>query len=123
MIKDPLDNYIVYRKALKIHKNVMNDSKLLIGDIRGREIAKQIVRSAGSISATIEEGYGRGYSKEFIRYLKISRGSTRETKGWYLRGEEFFNENILNERIRDLTEIIVILTSMINKMELETNQK
>ena len=101
MIKDPLDNYIVYGKALKIHKHVMNDSKLLMGDLRGREIAKQIVRSAGSISASIEEGYGRGYSKEFLRYLKISRGSARETKGWYIRGEEFFDSGILNESLAE----------------------
>ena len=112
-----MDNYIVYKKASDLYKQAFADSKILSKDFRGREIARQLIRSTGSICANIEEGYGRGYTKDFIRFLKISRGSARETKGWYIRSENLLDDKIKNDRIQQLDEIIVILISMINKME------
>jgi four helix bundle protein len=40
-------------------------------DFRGKEICRQLIRSVGSISANIEEGYGRGSNKEYPNFLKI----------------------------------------------------
>lgn len=45
-------------------------------------IAKQIVRSADSVSANIAEGYGRYYFKESKQFFFYSRGSLQETKAW-----------------------------------------
>ena len=95
----------------------MEDSEGLLKDLRGKEIFKQLIRSSGSISANIEEGYGRGYSREFIRYLKISRGSARETKGWYSRSEYFLDKQLIDDRKKELDEIISLLVTMINTLE------
>lgn len=114
---DRLRNYIVYEKAITLYNIVFMDSDILMNDIRGREIARQLVRSTGSISATIEEGYGRGYKKEFIRYLRLSRGSAQETKGWYLRSGPLLNDSVITDRVKLIEDIIIILTSMITKME------
>jgi four helix bundle protein len=116
-MKDLMENYIVYKKASNLYKQVFTDSKILFKDFRGQEIAKQLIRSSGSICANIEEGYGRGYTKDFIRFLKISRGSARETKGWYIRSENLLDSEIKEDRIQQLDEIIVILISMINNLE------
>jgi four helix bundle protein len=115
--EDPLDNYVVYTKASELYEKVLDDTNILMRDIRGYEITKQLVRSAGSICANIEEGFGRGYKKEFIRYLRISRGSARETRGWYKRSRRFLDANITNDRIERLNVIISILVAMINTME------
>lgn len=45
-------------------------------------IGKQVVRSADSIGANIEEGYGRYHYKENRNFCYFSRGSIIETKGW-----------------------------------------
>ncbi|MCK5561186.1 MAG: four helix bundle protein, partial [Thermoplasmata archaeon] len=82
-----------------------------------KEIAKQLVRSAGSIPANIEEGYGRGLGKEFAYFLRISRGSARETKGWYNRAKKLLDPSLLNERMKEIDEVISLLVSMINTLE------
>ena len=120
---DPLENYPVYTKAIELFDKVMEDTDRLLKDLRGKEIAKQLTRSSGSISATIEEGYGRGYSSEFIRYLKISRGSARETKGWYLRSKHFLGSTIIEKRKKEVDEIISLLVAMINTLESKQMQQ
>ena len=58
--KGPLWNYVAYPKALFLYDLVWFDCEKMEKDRRGRAIEEQIIRSGGSISANIEEGYGRG---------------------------------------------------------------
>ncbi len=48
---DPLLRYPAYVKALEWYDRVMEDTDLLMHDPRSEAIAKQMVRSAGSVSA------------------------------------------------------------------------
>ncbi|MEA3339320.1 MAG: four helix bundle protein [Chloroflexota bacterium] len=81
-------------------------------DLRGKAIAQQIVRSAGSVSANIEEGYGRGIgTKSYLYFLRVSIGSTRETKGWYFRGRHLLSTEVLEHRLELLDEIISLLAT------------
>ena len=66
----------------------------------------QIIRSAGSISANIEEGFGRGFGRDYARFLKIAVGSARETQGWYWRGRKLLPPKVCQHRIALLDEII-----------------
>ena len=122
-MKDLLDNYIVYSKSHEFYENVFDDVYELQKDFRGKEIAKQLIRSAGSICATIEEGYGRGYPQDFLRYLRISRGSARETKGWYIRSKRLLKAEILKTRIKQIDEIIFLLIRMIKTLEAKKGEK
>lgn len=76
-----------YQFAMELWKACWDDSELMVNDVRGREIVKQLTRNDGSISANIEEGYERGFGKEYPQFLRIARGSARESKGWYQRAE------------------------------------
>ena len=57
-MKDALENLRFYQKALELFDLCWGDTDLLKKDFRGKEIARQIIRSCGSISANIEVGYG-----------------------------------------------------------------
>ena len=115
-MKDPLDDLMFYQKSLALYDLCWNDTELMLNDIRGREIVKQLIRAVGSISANIEEGYGRGFGKEYPQYLRISRGSARESKGWYKKSKFLLEEKLINQRIVLLDEIISMLVKTINTL-------
>jgi four helix bundle protein len=77
---DNVENARYYALSMELWDNCWKDTEILNKNFRGREIAKQLIRAVGSVSANIEEGYGRGFGKEFPQFLRISRGSARESK-------------------------------------------
>jgi len=105
-----------YSESMKLWDLTWSDSEILMKDIRGKEIARQLIRSVGSISANIEEGYGRGFGKEYPRFLKISRGSAQESRGWYLRSKGLIDEEFIQQRLMILDKIIAMLTATINTL-------
>ena len=68
---DPLWTFLVYPKASFAHDLAWEDCEYLLKDRRGKEVAAQLIRSVGSISANIKEGYGRGYGKDYSYRLWI----------------------------------------------------
>jgi four helix bundle protein len=80
--KDPLWKSIYYRLAMYLYEIVWNDTAILNEDFRGREIARQLIRSAGSICANMEEAFGRGVgTPDHRRIMRIALGEARETQG------------------------------------------
>jgi len=115
-MKDSLDNVVFYQMSLTLWDDCWKDTNILINDVRGKEIAKQMIRSVGSISANISEGYGRGFGKEYPHFLRIARGSARESKGWYQKSKFLLNVSIIEERIIVLDKIIYMLNKTINTL-------
>lgn len=107
--KCSLWKYAAYPKALFLYELVWFDCENLEKDRRGRAIQEQIIRSAGSISANIEEGYGRGLGRDYARFLSFALGSARETQGWYLRARYLLTTPVLDQRLKLLDEIIALL--------------
>ena len=120
-MKDTLENLRFYQSSLVLWDNCWNDTEVMKKDFRGIEIARQLIRSTGSVSANIEEGYGRGYSKEFGRFLRIARGSARETIGWYKRSGLLLPPEIVQPRCEKLEYIIGALTKSIRTIEQKNN--
>ena len=69
---DPLWELETYRKALFFSDLAWFDSEKLLSEPRGKQLAWQLVDSAGSVPANIEEGYSRGFGKDYARFLRIS---------------------------------------------------
>ncbi len=113
--KDSLWDFKTYRLALFLSDLAWFDSEKLLADERGRGVAWQLIDSSGSIAANIEEGFGRGYGKDYARFLKISLGSARETRGWYYRGRHVFEPELLNHRFGLADEIIANLIIVIDQ--------
>ncbi|MBL0065328.1 MAG: four helix bundle protein [Bacteroidetes bacterium] len=112
-----LEELRYYMLSMQLWDECWGDTEKMLSDIRGREICRQLIRSVGSISANIEEGYGRGFGKEYSHFLKISRGSARESRGWYLKSKFLLKDSIITSRTATLDSIISMLTSAINTLE------
>ena len=81
---DPIWKFEAYPKALLLFDLAWEDTEHLMRDKRGQEIAQQLVGSAGSITANVDEGFGRGIDrKEYAQFLRFALGSARETRSWY----------------------------------------
>lgn len=115
--KSPLWNYVAYPKALFLYELVWFDCEKLEKDRRGRAIEEQITRSAGSVSANIEEGYGRGLGRDYARFLSFALGSARETQGWYFRARHLLDEKVVEHRLALMDEIIALLVTTISQQK------
>ena len=112
--RSPLWQTHYYRLALYLFDLVWADSEALLRDHRGRDLARQMVRSSGSLCANIEEAYGRGISSaDGLRVLRIALGEARELQGWYVRSRHLLGAEVMEQRLDLLERIIVMLTRSI----------
>ena len=106
-----------YRKALFCYDVCWRDCERLLEHPLGKSVAQQLIRSAGSISANIEEGYGRGFEgKERLYFLRIALGSARESKGWYWRAKRLLSPKVLEHRLSLVNEVIALLVTEIKRV-------
>jgi four helix bundle protein len=78
-------------------------------DESGQALSKQIIASADSVGSNIEEGYGRGYGKQFLQFYGYSLGSAHETKGRLYRVKAFYPQETLYKRLNLASEIVALV--------------
>jgi four helix bundle protein len=76
-----------------------------------------LIRSAGSISANLEEGHGRGYGKQRDWFFRVAIGSARESKGWYWRAEHLLAKDILDQRLALFDEVLALLVTELQRQQ------
>jgi len=116
MSQESLENFGAYRKAMELFDWVVQDMATLRTDPRCFKLVSQQVASADSIASNIEEGHGRQSRREYARYLVISRGSARETRGRYTRMKHWLSQEVIRHRAALCDEIIGILTGTITTL-------
>jgi len=108
---------IVWQKAMELVKYIY----AVTANFPSSEkygLTDQTRRSAVSVPSNIAEGYGRGYTNDYARFLQIARGSLFEMETQveiafslkYLKDKEY--TNIFDQSI----EIEKMLNSLIKKL-------
>lgn len=116
-MNDRLENFGIYKVARQLFDDFWSDSETLGKDPRGRELMKQQVRSLDSVCANIEEGYGRGFGREFPQSLRVARGEARESRGRYQRCCHLLPPDVIAKRVMTLDHVIGGLTKTIVSLE------
>jgi four helix bundle protein len=108
---------IAYQKALYLYDLLWHDTQSWLRDERGQVLSKQIIGSADSVCSNIEEGYGRGYGKQFLQFYGYSLGSARETKGRLYRAKAFYAQGTLYKRLTLASEVVALVLTEINRQK------
>lgn len=110
---DALWRIEAYRLALFLSDLAWADCTKLQKDVRTREIAGQLFRSTGRVSAQIAEGYSRTSSKERALYYSYALGSLRESRDWYYKARVILGEKVSAHRLATTTSIIRLTLTML----------
>jgi len=73
---DPIWQFKAYPKALLLYDLAWEDTDKLLQDVRGCELIGQLIGSAGSVSANIDEGFGRGIEDFVEKRRALGRSPT-----------------------------------------------
>jgi four helix bundle protein len=82
-------------------------------------LVSQIRRAATSIPANIAEGWGRGSTKEYIQFLRIARGSTKELETHLILSQRLglITEETLRPVLSLLGEVSRMTISLITSLQ------
>ena len=110
---DTLWRVKAYRLGLFLSDLAWVDAAKMVKDRRAREIADQLVRAAGKISACIAEGYSRDTGKARSTFYEYAAGSARECRDWYYKSRAIFSAKTLDHRMDLTTQITRLALTMI----------
>jgi len=105
---------IVWQKAHQLFLDIAEDVDSFPNKRAAWIVADQILRSTGSISANISEGFGRKTRADYEHFLIIARGSITETQNWLITGKDL---NYLSDEVFELRNNLCIeCIKMINAL-------
>ncbi len=106
---------IVAKRAYEFGLRVIKMTKFMEKTYENVVLIKQVMRSATSIGANIEEALGSNSKKEFIHSMNIAKKEARETLYW-LKLIADINPNFqkrLQDLLKENKEIIMMLTKIV----------
>ncbi len=111
-------NLKIWQKADALFYEVYREVTRWPRNTTALTIASQLIRSTGSISANIAEGYGRGSKKDFQRFLRIARGSTVETDNWLGKAQmiKLISEAQYKMHEEHIQELVKMINSFIRAL-------
>ena len=111
-------DFEVWQKAHRLFLELVDDVDGFPSKRAAAVLADQALRSCGSISANIAEGFNRS-TKKFLSSLDIAIGETNETENWLykIRDAGFLNPQTAEVRIERCKEIGRMLNGLIRSLK------
>jgi four helix bundle protein len=119
---DPVWKFVAYPKSLLLFDLTWEDGEQLKRKSQGKALINQLIRGADSVSANIDEGFGRGIERqEYVYYLRVALGSVRETRSRYYKVRRLLTKEIVQHRMKLCDEIIALLVTAIKNHRPHSN--
>ncbi|MCL6448839.1 MAG: four helix bundle protein [Armatimonadetes bacterium] len=108
----------VWQKAIELVTDIYEVTKSFPQEERYGLIA-QIQRAAISVPANIAEGWGRGSTKEYLQYLRVSRGSLAELETHLIISYklDFISTGALHKLQKDIDTIGRMTNNLIKSLQ------
>ena len=108
---------VVWQKAHQLFLDMVRDAEAFPWTSAARIVTDQMLRSCGSITANIAEGFGRRKGKEYLHYLIVARGSSAETLNWLIKCVDlgWISREVFNRREKVVEETMKMLNKMIGQ--------
>ena len=109
---------IVWQKSHKLFLDIEEDVDSFPNKRAAWIIADQILRSTGSISSNISEGFGRKTRADYEHFLIIARGSTTETQNWLIkcRDLKYVEADVFESHDKICVEILKMINALIGSL-------
>ena len=109
--------YDLEERTFGFAKDVLRLIRALPTTLANQEIAKQVIRSSGSVGANYIEANEAVSKKDFAFRIKICRKEAKESRYWLrlldVRGEE--PETMRQSLVAEATELLMIFSSIVEK--------
>lgn len=121
------NKYDIHERALEFAARVAKFVNKLPKNTVTFVYGKQLAEASGSIGANIEEADGTLSKKDFIHKIGIGRREARESRYWLRlikKAELVIDKDMQKENdwlINEAREIMLILSSIINKIQSNKN--
>jgi four helix bundle protein len=114
----------VWQKAHRLFLDITVDVEKYPSTRAAKVISDQILRSSGSISANISEGFNAASTKEYVHYLDIARRSTAETENWLykIRDLNYLDHLVSETRINNCTDISKMICGLRKSLKSKIQQ-
>ncbi len=82
-------------------------------------LTSQIRRGAVSVASNVAEGYGRGTQKDYLRFLRVARGSLFEieTQVELAHRLGYIGEEILSSINTDIVDTLRVLSGLVKQVQ------
>ena len=109
--------YDLEERTLKFAKEMIEFVKNLPKTTANTEIAKQVIRSSGSIGANYIEANESLSKKDFVMRIKICRKESKESIYWLKLSETKNSDGEMKRRalIEEATQLTKIFSSIVEK--------
>ncbi|HET9004911.1 MAG TPA: four helix bundle protein, partial [Gemmatimonadaceae bacterium] len=111
--ESPLWKVRVYQIGTYVARLAGQDATALERHPRFAETVSQLVKSAGSVPATVSEGYSRQSRRERIKYYEYALGCAREASTWYSNAADTLPPEMVEDRLTLLARACQLLLKMI----------
>lgn len=120
------DNILLDR-SFAFAVRVVKLRKFLLYEVPFKEhdISKQLVRSASSVGANVEEAQGAQSDSDFLSKMSIAYKEARESRYWVrlLSATDYLSPEAANSLLSDIDELCRILSKIIIKTKLRIKNK